>query len=117
MADQPRVFRATPEGAAEPVDAAAEPKSASPEADLKARTLAEMTFSTHVLSLNAMAQMNLGLIDGGPDNPVDLEAAAHLIDTLAMLREKTRNNLTPAEQKLLDAVLYDLRMKHVAARR
>lgn len=123
MAEKPRVFHASPDGTAEPAAAAA-PNTGGPsgtaEPDLKSRTLAEMSFSTHVLSLNAMAQMQLGALDPGAHGveavPVDLEGASHLIDTLAMLRDKTRNNLTPAEQKLLDAVLYDLRMKFVAAR-
>ncbi|MCB9524851.1 MAG: DUF1844 domain-containing protein [Myxococcales bacterium] len=76
-----------------------------------------MSFSTHIMSLNTMALMHLGAIDGGPELPVDLEAAQHLIDTLIMLREKTQGNLEPAEEKFLDSVLYDLRMKFVQAKR
>lgn len=81
-----------------------------PEA-LKHRTLEEMTFSTHVISLNAMALMHLGEMEGLPEAERDLEAARHTIDTLVMLRQKTRGNLTLEEDKLLDSVLYDLRMK------
>ncbi len=81
-----------------------------PEA-LKSRTLREMTFSTHVISLNAMALMHLGEMEGVPDAERDLDAARHTIDTLMVLREKTAGNLTLEEEKLLESVLYDLRMK------
>jgi len=39
--------------------------------------------------------------------------AQQLIDILGMLREKTRGNLDHDEQALLDAILFDLRMKYV----
>jgi len=39
--------------------------------------------------------------------------AKQSIDVLAMLEEKTRGNLTDAEQKLLSTVLYDLRMRFI----
>ncbi len=110
MADK-RVFQAGPDG-----EARLDHTEADREADPKARTLQAMTFSTHVVSLNAMALMHLGAMDGGPDMPVDLEAAQHLIDTLAMLRDKTRGNLDDGEARLLDTVLYDLRMKFIQAR-
>ncbi len=42
-----------------------------------------------------------------------LDAARHLIDTLAMLDEKTRGNLTPAEASFLGQVLTDLRVAYV----
>ncbi len=37
-----------------------------------------------------------------------------IIDTLDMLKEKTKNNLTKEEGEALDAVLYELRMRYVA---
>ena len=36
-----------------------------------------------------------------------------MIDTLGMLREKTRGNLDDEEAKLLDSMLYELRMRAV----
>jgi hypothetical protein len=39
--------------------------------------------------------------------------AQQLIDILGMLRDKTRGNLDQNEQSLLDAILFDLRMKYV----
>jgi hypothetical protein len=46
---------------------------------------------------------------------VDLNMARHTIDVLVMLEEKTRGNLSDDEEKLLKHVLYDLRMKFIAA--
>ncbi len=80
--------------------------------ELTGRTLRAMSFSTHVMSLNAMALMHLGEIEDA-EVPPDPGAARHVIDTLAMLKEKTQGNLTSGEERLLDSVLYDLRMKIV----
>lgn len=83
---------------------------------LKSRTLQAMTFSTHVVSLNAMALMHMGEMDGLAGAERDLDAAQHVIDTLVMLKLKTQGNLTLEEDKLLDSALYDLRMKFLRHR-
>jgi hypothetical protein len=44
---------------------------------------------------------------------VDLETGKYWIDVLAMLKEKTRNNLHPKEAELFDGLLSDLRMQYV----
>lgn len=44
---------------------------------------------------------------------MDLALAKHHIDTLTMLEEKTRGNLTEEEKKLLDQALYEVRMLYV----
>lgn len=78
-----------------------------------------VTFSTFVLGLSTQALLHLGEIP----NPVtraletDLDAARQLIDILGILAEKTRNNLEPGEQSLLESALYDLRMRYVELRR
>lgn len=108
-----RVFCCTAEGQAEVTEERPPPGGTTPE---------EMTFSTHLLSLNAAALLHMGLIpDLDPSSAEaqidkDLDAAQHIIETLLVLREKTRGNLTPEEQKLLDTMLYDLRMRFVQAR-
>lgn len=107
--DAKRVFRSGPDGTA--VDESKAEKAAPSEGpDLTERTVREMTFSTHIISLNAMAMMYMGQLG---DGDVDKEGAQHLIDTMAMLREKTQGNLTADEAKLLDSLLYDLRLKFV----
>jgi len=75
----------------------------------------EITFASFVFSLSTQALVHLGEI---PD-PVDgatrlhLEGARQIIDILAVLAEKTRGNLDPAESSLLESALYDLRMRYV----
>ncbi len=112
MANEPteprrRVFRAGPDGCAAIDEAPAD------DAGADERALAELTFSTHIVSLHATALLYLGEVpeDGGERVPPDKPAAQHIIDTLSMLRVKTRGNLTDEEQRLLDTVLYELRVK------
>jgi len=76
----------------------------------------EPNFSLFVSSLSMQTLIFLGEID----NPIthkkeeNLDQARFIIDTLAMLKEKTKGNLTTNEMSLLDNVLYDLRMKYTA---
>ncbi len=81
--------------------------------------LPPVNFSTFVLSLNSSALVHLGelQIPGEKTETVNLNLARHSIDVLAMLEEKTAGNLTDDEAKLLKHVLYDLRMKFIAASR
>jgi hypothetical protein len=44
---------------------------------------------------------------------IDLDLARHHLDTLAMLEEKTKNNLSPDEQSILDSALYETRTRFV----
>ncbi|MGH7863408.1 MAG: DUF1844 domain-containing protein [Candidatus Binataceae bacterium] len=75
----------------------------------------DINFSTFVVSLSTQALSLLGEI---PD-PVsgerrrDLSAAQQIIDIIGMLRDKTRGNLGHDEEHLVDAILFDLRMKYV----
>jgi hypothetical protein len=39
--------------------------------------------------------------------------AKHTIDIIGMLQEKTRGNLSPPEDRLLESLLYDLRLRYV----
>jgi len=43
----------------------------------------------------------------------NLAAAKQTIDILGMLQEKTAGNLTADEKNILDAVLFELRMRYV----
>ncbi|MFB3920126.1 MAG: DUF1844 domain-containing protein [Terriglobia bacterium] len=72
-------------------------------------------FDTLVSYLSTTAMFQLGLLPGpgGERIPVDLHNARRTIDLLEVLQEKTRGNLTPDEAKLLDDVLYDLRLTFV----
>ena len=73
------------------------------------------SFTLLVISLATQVRMWLGDIQA-PDTgqeQVDLALAKHNIDLLGMLEEKTRGNLSEQEKKLLDSVLYELRMRYV----
>lgn len=77
----------------------------------------EANFSTLALSIGSSAAMALGMAP----NPVtgktekDLNLARFNIDLLRMLRDKTRGNLTPDEQKFIESICTDLQMKFVTA--
>jgi hypothetical protein len=76
-----------------------------------------ITFSLFVLSLSASAEIHLGRLPiPGADKPStpNPREAVHLIEVLAMLKEKTAGNLDESEEQLLEAVLYDLRMQYAA---
>jgi len=81
--------------------------------------LAQVDFSTHVLSLASTALIALGKMPAPDDEqqPIDLETARHLIDVLAVLEQKTKGNLDEAEQKLLASLIYDLRVAFVDAQK
>ena len=80
--------------------------------------LPEVDFSNFVLSLAATAMVQLGMVpdpDTGQAAEPNLPIVQHTIETLAMFREKTQNNLDEDEEKLLDSMLYELRMRFVEA--
>ncbi len=72
-----------------------------------------ITFSTFILSLNTAALVHLGELPDPITNKkqVNLTLAKQTIDTLEMLREKTKGNLTLDEEKLLQTILYELKLK------
>jgi hypothetical protein len=74
----------------------------------------EVSFERFLASLYMTAMMQLGLMveQGGAPN-VDLIGARQTIDTLGMLAEKTKGNLTPKEQAFIQNALYELRMAYV----
>jgi len=45
----------------------------------------------------------------------NLPLAKQTIDLISMLKEKTKGNLSPEEEKVTEYVLYDLRMRYVKA--
>jgi hypothetical protein len=72
-------------------------------------------FETLVSYLSTTAMFQLGLIagPGGERIPPDMVNAHRTIDLLQVLQDKTRGNLTAPETRLLDEVLYELRMTFV----
>jgi hypothetical protein len=74
----------------------------------------EMTFERFMASLYMSAMMQLGLMQEEGGQPrLDLIGARQTIDTLSLLSEKTKGNLTAAEANFLQNCLYELRMAYV----
>jgi hypothetical protein len=65
------------------------------------------------LSTTTMFQLGLLAGPGGERIPPDMANAQRTIDLLQVLQDKTQGNLTPNESRLLDDVLYELRMTFV----
>jgi hypothetical protein len=82
-----------------------------------AAALPAVDFHTFVLSLGSSALLHLGELEHpeAETQEKDLPLAKHTIDILAMLQEKTKGNLTPAEERLMESLLYDLRLRYVEA--
>ncbi|MFH0787485.1 MAG: DUF1844 domain-containing protein [Pseudomonadota bacterium] len=80
--------------------------------------LPEVNFSTLIVSLSTEILFHLGELPHpvSGEQKKDLPLAKHAIDTLAMLKEKTQGNLTEDEQKLIEGMLYDLRMAYIRAK-
>jgi len=76
----------------------------------------QATFLSIVNMLGIEAAMHLGMVQvpGHEETHIDLEAAKHMIDLLGVLQTKTRGNLTPEEDHLMENLLADLRMQFVS---
>jgi Domain of unknown function (DUF1844) len=92
-----------------------EKKIMSDEAKQKPKSSGELTmdFSAFILSLNASSLIHLGEIPDpqSRERTVNVSAAKHTIEILEILKEKTAGNLDKDENKLLDDILYNLRLK------
>lgn len=77
-----------------------------------------VSFSSFVVSLASSAMVNLGEIPDPVTNKAaeSLPIARQTIDLLGILEEKTKGNLDEEEARLLESVLYDLRLRFVQKR-
>jgi len=74
----------------------------------------EMTFEKFIASLYMTSLMQLGLAAPQGEKPsLDLIGARQTIDILAILNDKTKGNLTAAEENTLRNILYELRMAYL----
>jgi hypothetical protein len=70
-----------------------------------------MSFEQLVQSIYMTSMMQLGAATHEGQQPqVDILGARQSIDMLAVLSEKTKGNLNPAESRLLDSALFELRL-------
>ncbi|HWN07862.1 MAG TPA: DUF1844 domain-containing protein [Pyrinomonadaceae bacterium] len=74
------------------------------------------SFANFMMSIASNAASSLGMMEhpATGKREVDLELGKHWIDILGMLQQKTRGNLLPQEQQVLEGLLADLRMQFVS---
>jgi hypothetical protein len=104
-------------------EAASQSASVQPEPDAEVPEETEIpgaddptSFANFLMSIASNAASSLGMMEHPVTRKreVDLELGKHWIDILGMLQEKTRNNLSPQEQQILEGLLADLRMQYVS---
>lgn len=76
--------------------------------------LPPVNFENFIFGLYNTARFHLGVRDPETEEIIqNLVVARHAIDTLGMLQEKTKGNLTAPESNLLENLLYELRMSYL----
>jgi hypothetical protein len=74
----------------------------------------EVSFERFLASLYMTGMLQLGLMhEQGGQPQLDLIGARQTIDTISLLSEKTKGNLTSKEENFLQNALYELRMAYV----
>lgn len=76
---------------------------------------AAASFSSLVFSLAMSALQQMTEPEKPEQSVPDYRLAKPMIDSLEILKEKTRGNLTPDESALLDSLLFDLRLRFLKA--
>jgi hypothetical protein len=77
-----------------------------------------ITFTGFILSLATTAAVHFGDIEDpntGERAEPNLPAASQMIELIAMLQERTKGNLIEPEERLVDDLLYELRLRYVQA--
>jgi len=83
--------------------------------DIREGQLPPASLESLFYMLATSAMVNLGLVPNPADQKTEKNPAAaqHSIDLLGILQQKTKGNLSQDEARLLEGILYDLRMKYV----
>ena len=78
----------------------------------------EASFVALIIRLATGAYISMGLVEDpiSGEKKKDLEVARLTIETLDMLKAKTKGNLTPEEAGFLDQTLADLKLKFIKAK-
>ena len=89
------------------------------DASIKEEALPEIDFNSFIFSISTSALIQLGEIEDPftKKSAKNLPLAKQTIDLIGMLMEKTKGNLTPQEERVVQNILYDLRMRYVKAAR
>ena len=97
------------------------PQISSPETSAsgtsKSNIPTDPVLLNYLSGLGYQALIFLGEIPhpGTGESELNLEQAKFVIDTLAMLRDKTQGNLSKEEENMLNGSVYELQMKYVEA--
>ncbi len=77
--------------------------------------LPPLDFSSIVFPIYAQALLKLGLLKDPADSGSgeNLDVARRMIDLLDLLKDRTRGNLKPEEEKFLETCLQQLRLGYV----
>lgn len=83
------------------------------ESDASGKEEAEASFGLFVSGLLMEAMIALGEMENplSKKKEANLKHAKFIIDTLGVLKDKTRNNLSPEESEYLENILYETRMR------
>ena len=92
-----------------------EKKKVETQEETERAPLPEVNFNSLIFSLSSSALLHLGEIADpqSGQKKKDIALAKHTIDTIAMLKAKTKGNLTGEEEKFLESILTDLRWRYV----
>ena len=127
LREEPREAPAPPSKVERPAESPSTPSATRADArpeetlelpeDFGAPGNVDQGFETLVSYLGTTAMFQLGMMagPGGERIPADLTSAHHTIDMLEVIERKTRGNLTPDEGRLLEDVLYELRIAFIEA--
>ena len=87
------------------------------DASAKEEALPEIDFNSFIFSLSTSVLIQLGEIEDPftQKSAKNLPLAKQTIDLIGMLKEKTKGNLTPQEERVIENILYDLRMRYIKA--
>ena len=94
------------------INPASEPAAPEGQHD---QNLMEVNFINYISSLVFQTMIFLGELPNPVTNETEknFDQAKFLIDTLIMMREKTKGNLTKNEEDLLNSSIYELQMRYV----
>ncbi len=83
----------------------------------KTTPLPEVDFASLILSLSTSVYIHLGELPDPATNEknINIPLAKQTIDIIALLKQKTEGNRTKEEDKLINEILYSLRMNFVSA--
>lgn len=109
----------TAEGSSRAADAVGDAAERDPDEAGGGGEIPGIDFVTFVLSLSHSAYLHLGDAPDPLSGRVqkNLTMARQTIDLLSLLEKKTQGNLTGEEERVLDQVLYELRLRYLEVER